>query len=195
MLRAIAKVRKVGGAPRRCATPFGAALRCEDGSAAVEFALVIPAFLALVMSIMELGMIFLQMTVVDGAVAETSRLIRTGQAASLTQDELIDSFCGSVSGFVSCGSNVTAEVRVIDTFSDIPTAGATCRDGDETPEEQPDVNFDSAASGEIVFCAHLPDHGHLYPGSRDRRASLSNQRREIRHRLKPCFPQRALGGG
>ena len=52
----------------------------QDGAAAVEFALVAAPFLALVFAIMETAIVFFAGQALETAVADSSRLIMTGQA-------------------------------------------------------------------------------------------------------------------
>ncbi|MGL1922357.1 MAG: pilus assembly protein [Hyphomicrobiales bacterium] len=59
---------------------FGAFWACEKGSNAVEFALVVPMFLAVIFSIFEVGFVFLTDLAIESALGDASRLIRTGQA-------------------------------------------------------------------------------------------------------------------
>src|SRR5262245_23107316 len=61
------------GAVRRLA-------RQQDGAAAVEFGLVAAPFLALVFAIMETAIVFFAGQALETAVADSSRLIMTGQA-------------------------------------------------------------------------------------------------------------------
>jgi Flp pilus assembly protein TadG len=58
--------------------------RGTDGSAAIEFAFIAPVFFALMLGILQLGiMIFSQFTL-QNAVINSARLIRTGQAQNIT---------------------------------------------------------------------------------------------------------------
>ena len=53
--------------------------RDERGSAAVEFAVIAPIFFFLMFVIAETALVFIAEQVMDNAVFETARLIRTGQ--------------------------------------------------------------------------------------------------------------------
>ncbi len=53
--------------------------RREDGVTAVEFALVAPVFMFLVFAILETSLMYVVATVMQGEVALTTRIIRTGQ--------------------------------------------------------------------------------------------------------------------
>jgi Flp pilus assembly protein TadG len=56
--------------------------RAEDGSAAVEFAMIAAPFIFLLCAIFELAIMFLAGQLLDSATNDTARLIRTGQAST-----------------------------------------------------------------------------------------------------------------
>ena len=62
----------------RAALP-AAVRRDERGSAAIEFAIIAPIFFFLMFVIAETALVFIAEQVMDNAVFETARLIRTGQ--------------------------------------------------------------------------------------------------------------------
>ena len=67
-------------APRSRAAMRAAWRRDERGSAAIEFAIIAPIFFFLMFVIAETALVFIAEQVMDNAVFETARLIRTGQA-------------------------------------------------------------------------------------------------------------------
>jgi len=108
MWRASLWTRRRFGAPR-------------DGSAAVEFALVGPLFLALLFAILQLGMSLVLDAVLEGAVQDTSRLIRTGQAQAQGFDKarLQSDFCDRMSVFRGdCLARTAVDVRVLQRFGE-----------------------------------------------------------------------------
>lgn len=56
------------------------------GSAAVEFAMVAPAFFMLLMATVETGVIFFAQSALQNALNDTARLVRTGQTGCYTTD-------------------------------------------------------------------------------------------------------------
>ncbi|RZA23118.1 MAG: pilus assembly protein, partial [Proteobacteria bacterium] len=54
----------------------------QKGSAAIEFALIAPVFFALLMGIIEGGLVYVSQATLQNGVSEMSRLVRTGQAQS-----------------------------------------------------------------------------------------------------------------
>lgn len=133
---------------------YGAIGGDERGSAAVEFALVAPLFLALVFSIIEAGWYFFVRSAVEQAGANASRLIRTGQAQNgVTRDEFFDEICRVVDAFGDCNDTLTIDVSRFATFQALAAdlTDPVCRDADDPAIEgaQFDEN-DYGAQREIV---------------------------------------------
>jgi Flp pilus assembly protein TadG len=134
---------------RRAIRGFGAA---QGGAAAIEFAIVSLPFLALLFSIMELGLIFMASTTIDAATVSAARQIRTGQlqqgannnAAGFTT--LVCSGVPWISGS-DCAANMSVDVRTFTSFSAIsvtpPIAGNAI--------DQSQLKFDSGSSCSIVL--------------------------------------------
>lgn len=100
--------------------------RKQDGSAAVEFALVAPAFLGMLFAIMETGLMFWAGQTLETAVADAGRLIMTGQAQQqgFNQETFKEAVCARLAnGLFDC-SNVHLDVQTKPTFEqfnrDIP---------------------------------------------------------------------------
>jgi len=76
----------------------------EDGIAAVEFGIVAAPFLALMFAIMETAIVFFANQTLETAVADSSRLIMTGQAQSggFTQQQFKDAVCARILGLFDC---------------------------------------------------------------------------------------------
>src|SRR5579872_1426000 len=109
-------------------------LRNESGAALVEFALVAPPFLLLLLGIVELGLTLFTQTVLDGATRTAARLVRTGQvqqgassvAAQLTAFQT--TLCSSLSVLLSqsaCAQNVYVDLETFPNFSAVRFTG-TC---------------------------------------------------------------------
>ena len=92
--------------------------RQQDGSAAVEFALVAAPFLALLFAIFETALVFFSGQALETAVADASRLIMTGQAQTqgMSQTDFKDAVCARIYGLFDCQSGVYVDVK---TFSSI----------------------------------------------------------------------------
>lgn len=97
-------------------------LRCEDGSAAIEFAVVATPFLALLFAIMESALMFLASQTLETAAQNAGRLILTGQAQNqgYTMASFQQAVCGSVASFFNC-NNLLIDVRTATNFSSVNT--------------------------------------------------------------------------
>ncbi|HVX98816.1 MAG TPA: TadE/TadG family type IV pilus assembly protein [Pseudorhodoplanes sp.] len=95
--------------------------RRNDGAVAVEFALVAAPFLALVFAIIETAVVFFAGQTLETAVADSARLIMTGQAqtAGFTQQQFKDQVCSRIYGLFNCSSGVAVDVRTYSSFSSI----------------------------------------------------------------------------
>src|SRR5437763_15795020 len=85
----------------------------QDGAAAVEFGLVVAPFLALVFAIMETAIVFFAGQALETAVADSSRLIMTGQAQSQNFDAAAfkTAACNKIYGLFDCQNGVNADVN------------------------------------------------------------------------------------
>jgi Flp pilus assembly protein TadG len=105
---------KVVGAMRRL-------FRQQDGAVAVEFCLVAAPFLALVFAIMETAIIFFSGQALETAVADSARLIMTGQAQSqsFNQAAFKSAVCQKVFGLFDCANGVYVDVRTFTSFGNV----------------------------------------------------------------------------
>ncbi len=96
-------------------------LRRQDGAVAVEFALVLLPFLAVMFAIMETALVFFAGQTLETAVADSARLILTGQAQnqSLTQTTFKNAVCARIYGLFNCSSGVYVDVRTYANFSSV----------------------------------------------------------------------------
>ena len=109
-------------------------LHDDRGVTVVEFGLLATPFFAIVGAILETSIVFLSGQILDSAVQDVSRLIRTGQAqqAAMSPDAFKTAVCDRTFGlFSDCTGpgGLHVEVQVIDTFSDVdmtPPVNWTC---------------------------------------------------------------------
>jgi Flp pilus assembly protein TadG len=93
-------------------------VRREDGSGAVEFAIVAAPFLALLLATVQTVLAFFAGQVLESAVADSSRQILTGAAqnASLNQAGFASVVCGKIQTLFNCGG-LMIDVRTASSFS------------------------------------------------------------------------------
>ncbi|HEX8471268.1 MAG TPA: TadE/TadG family type IV pilus assembly protein [Brevundimonas sp.] len=109
--------------------------RSREGATAVEFAMIAFPFFFMLFAILEIGLLFVTDSMLENAVIETGRLIRTGVAdnSRMTADQFKASLCTRMSIFsADCASQATVDVRVITQFRNVappdPLANGTSFD-------------------------------------------------------------------
>jgi len=94
-------------------------LACDErGTTAVEFALLGLPFFMIIGAIMETSLVFLSSQVLESAVQDTSRLIRTGQSQGTIQTaaDFRTKVCDRLFGLFGDCSGLHVEVETIDDF-------------------------------------------------------------------------------
>jgi Flp pilus assembly protein TadG len=114
---------KLIGTMKRAAR-FGAVrrfLRHEEGSTAVEFGMIMLPFLALMFAIMQTALVFFAGQTLETAVADSARLIMTGQAQGqgLNATTFKNAVCARIYGMYNCQAGVYVNVQTASSFSGI----------------------------------------------------------------------------
>jgi len=96
----------------------------STGATAVEFALVAAPFLALMFAIMETAIVFFASQTLETAVADSARLIMTGQAqsSSFTEAQFKSAVCAKILGLFDCANGIKIDVKTYTSFSSISSA-------------------------------------------------------------------------
>jgi Flp pilus assembly protein TadG len=96
--------------------------RARDGATAVEFALIVPAFLAMLIAIFETTLFLFAQATLQNAATEAGRLFMTGQAqgAGTTQSQFKTEICPMVSALFTC-SNVMVNVATYSSYTGAST--------------------------------------------------------------------------
>lgn len=117
-------------------------LRNESGIATLEFAMITPVLLLLLMGIIELSMIMFTTAVMESATNITSRLGKTGYTESgvTREQEIINSIENRTAGLLD-PALITIDTKVYTDFSDVGQP-EPCLDPTTAPcPGTPDVNF------------------------------------------------------
>lgn len=119
------------------------------GQTAVEFALIAAPFFFMIFGLMELCLIFIMSTVMEHAVSEASREIRTGQAqdAGFSALEFRKSVCDELFDLMGCNSNLHIDVKRLTSFS---TAELNSPVGEDGKFDESDFKFEPGGANEIV---------------------------------------------
>jgi Flp pilus assembly protein TadG len=101
-------------------------LRRQNGAAAIEFALVAAPTIALVLAILQIGLVYFAEEALETTVEDTARLVLTGQAQSegLTQSQFGQALCNKSPGLFTC-SNFMINLQPAASFATVNTAAPT----------------------------------------------------------------------
>jgi Flp pilus assembly protein TadG len=90
----------------------------EGGATAVEFALIAPAFVALLLALFEIGIILFMQEALQTATTQAARLILTGQAQSqnMTKAQFQQQVCNNGGGAFNC-ANLYVNVQSFASFT------------------------------------------------------------------------------
>lgn len=95
----------------------------ERGVTAIEFGILALPFFTIIFAILETARLFLGMQVLDSALEDASRMVRTGraQAAAYDMTTLRNYMCGYTFGLFDC-SQIQLRVEVLPDFSNVQVA-------------------------------------------------------------------------
>ena len=134
--------------------------RARGGAAAIEFALVVVPFFALLFAIIETALVFLAGQVFETAVADAARKVMTGQAQTradptdptkikpMTASEFKTEICNGLKAMFDCEGGVTIDVQSAATFGDLDLSAPKDADGNFDPGQ---TGYDIGQAGSIVM--------------------------------------------
>lgn len=129
---------------RRLIIRFG---RKDDGAAAVEFALVVVPFFAMLFAIIELALVFWAGQVLETATHDASRLIMTGQAQNFDKTRFKQELCNRVLGLFNCNAGMKIDVRTSGAFASANLGKPALKDG---KVDDSGFQFQAGGPGDIV---------------------------------------------
>lgn len=120
------------------------------GAAAIEFALVAAPFFALILAVLQIGVIYLAGNELETAVERAARPLLTGaaQQASLTQSQFVASVCAYLPKLFTC-SGLMVDLQVASAFSSASTAKPTLT-YDSSGNVSNQWSFATGGSGSIL---------------------------------------------
>jgi Flp pilus assembly protein TadG len=143
---------KLAGRLARCRLPrvFGRLLRSQRGMAAVEFAMVAPIFLGMMLGILQITLIYFAKETLETVTEAAARGVLTGQvqSAGLTQAQFQTAVCASVPALFKC-SGLMVDLQPATSLSTVNTSEPTLTfdaNGNVTNSWQ----FKPGASGNIM---------------------------------------------
>jgi len=122
--------------------------RRQDGTAALEFALVATPFLALTFAIIESAFVFFAGQTLAVATTDTGRLIMTGQAQTQGFDAATfkTALCSKIYGLFDCVNGIYVDVKAYSNFASISTS-SPIKNGKIDPTK---VAYSPGGPGNIV---------------------------------------------
>lgn len=125
------------------------ARRDRSGATAVEFALVAAPFFFLLFAMIETAAVFFTSTVLENAVLETAREIRTGQAqaAGMTRSGFQTEICERIEVVGNC-DRLEFDVRVFNGFDTVDQSSPVQEDGSL---DTASFGWDPGGAGDIVL--------------------------------------------
>lgn len=119
------------------------------GTAAVEFAMIAVPFFFLIFGLLEVCLIFIMTTVMENAVSEAARPLRTGEAqgAGMTEIQFRQAVCGEFFEILDCDARLSIDVRTVSDFASTPTGSALDEDGNL---ENAEFRFEPGGPNDIV---------------------------------------------
>ena len=101
------------------------ARRNQAGTTAVEFALVAPVFISLILAIIQIAVVWVAKTELQTATETAARLVFTGQTNSTaynTQTKFLNALCANLPAIISC-SGVMINLAPQTSISSVSTQG------------------------------------------------------------------------
>lgn len=143
------------------------------GMAAVEFALIAAPFFFIIFGLMEICLIFIMTTVLEHAVSESARAIRTGQAqeAGFSRIEFRNSVCDEMFGLMGCDSNLHIDVKRLNSFSSANLGSPIDSDGNF---DDGSFEFQPGGANDIVAVRVYYEWGLITPIMSAPLANLAN---------------------
>ena len=118
-------------AGRRLRASFCPVLRDESGAAMIEFALVAPPFVLLLIGTLEVSLMFFTDAVIEGAAKEAARQIRTGNVQNSANPETAfrEKLCEELFGVIDC-TKVAFNVQTFANFGAVSMPVEIDEDGE-----------------------------------------------------------------
>ncbi len=127
---------------------FGKFLRATSGSATVEFVMVFPVLIWVVLSTFELGWITTRQMMLERGLNLTIRDLRLGRIANPTHEGLKELVCERAAILRDCVDSIHMELVPL-VSGVVPSGSPSCVD--RTGEIEPVENFSSGSEEDIMF--------------------------------------------
>jgi Flp pilus assembly protein TadG len=154
--------------------------RKRDGGTAIEFAIVIFPFLAILFAIIETAIVFYASQVLETAVADTGRLIMTGQAqkGGLNQETFKQEICTRLKALFNCASGVHVDVKKYgSTYGSFTGVDLSMPLNEEGALDTSTFGYEAGIQGDIIVIRAVYEWPVIMPGFGFNLATLPNGKR------------------
>ncbi len=138
--------------------------RREDGTATVEFVLVVPVVISIFMASVEAGFYMAKHVMLERGLDLVMRDLRLGNLGAVDHNDLRELICEATPILVDCESILKVEMRPISTISfNMPSTPATCINRGE--ETEPLTDFIPGGSNEIMIVRVCAIQDPIFPST------------------------------
>ena len=124
--------------------------RDERGTAALEFAIISPLFIALLLSFYDVGLLMLRQVMLTQAVDKTMREVRVS-VPPMGLDQFISNVCDRAFILPDCKSTLVVDLRPVGKLAvNLPTDTAPCRDP-QVKDMKPLMRYQPNNPGKILY--------------------------------------------
>lgn len=124
--------------------------RREDGTATIEFALLVPVFLAVLVAGVEVGVLSARQTMMERGMEQTMRALRLGRLQPVNLATLRESVCRGTAIIRDCQASLLIELRRLEPQNiTLPAGNAPCINREE--ETQPAVTLTPGVEHDLIL--------------------------------------------
>ncbi len=137
-------------------------VRGEDGNASVEFMIIFPIYLALLVMSLELSFITLRQTMLERGLDIAVRDIRLGTGTAPTHDAIKKRICDEAYIIPNCEDSVRLEMVPTD-MRNLTTLGGQAMCTDKEEEGAPVLTFTPGQQNQLMFLRACAKYDPLFP--------------------------------
>ncbi|KPN61934.1 hypothetical protein AKJ29_04795 [Aliiroseovarius crassostreae] len=103
-------------------------LKRENGNATIEFVIFFPLFMTIFFTAFEIGFFTFRTVLLERALDLSIRSLRLGTMLPATPEEMKRRMCSEMIYFPTCTTDLSIDVRALDSSWTLPTGKIACRD-------------------------------------------------------------------
>ncbi len=166
-------------------------VRGEDGNASVEFMIIVPIYLALMVMSLELSFITLRQTMLERGLDIAVRDIRLGTGTAPTHDAIKTRICQEAYIIPDCENSVRLEMVPTD-MRNLTSLGGQAMCTDKEEEGAPVLTFTPGQQNQLMFLRACAKYDPLFPAWHLARAMNQDSSGQIAIVTMSAFVQEPL---